>query len=285
MKRHKLFLLYSLLFCAVVSCEKPIIPGTEEKGNLTVSIMQIEQMPFGGSTTRGAISQNCTRLNFAVYDSIGTRVRQINQVSTDKNFGTAGFQLPPGNYKVVVLAHSSNGNPTMTNYRKIQFKNDDGFTDTFLCYDSIQIGDVSVNLPVSLSRIVSLCRFVISDTIPSNVSRMRFLYTGGSGAFDATTALGCVNSKQMEFFAVEPGQASTTFDLYTFLKDDQGSLHLQATAYDAKDNVLNDREFDIPMKRSQITKVSGQYFNTSTSGLTVIIGLNPEWEGEEEINY
>ena len=285
MKRHKLFLLYSLLFCAVVSCEKPIIPGTEEKGNLTVSIMQIEQMPFGGGITRGAISQNCTRLNFAVYDSIGTRVRQINQVSTDKNFGTAGFQLPQGYYKVVVLAHSSNGNPTMTNYRKIQFKNDDGFTDTFLCYDSIQIGDVSVNLPVSLSRIVSLCRFVISDTIPSNVSRMRFLYTGGSGAFDATTGLGCVNSKQMEFFAVEPGQASTTFDLYTFLKDDQGSLHLQATAYDAKDNVLNDREFDIPMKRSQITKVSGQYFNTSTSGLTVIIGLNPEWEGEEEINY
>ena len=285
MKHHKLSLLYSLLFCAVVSCEKPIIPGTEEKGNLTVSIMQIEQMPFGGSTTRGAISQNCTRLNFAVYDSIGSRVRQINQVSTDKNFGTAGFQLPPGNYKVVVLAHSSKGNPTMTNYRKIQFKNDDGFTDTFLCYDSIDIADKTVSLPVSLTRIVSLCRFVISDTIPSHVSRMRFLYTGGSGAFDATTGLGCVNSKQSEFFAVEPGQAASTFDLYTFLKEDQGSLHLQATAYDAKDNVLNDREFDIPMKRRQISKVSGQYFNTSSSGLTVIIALDPEWEGEQEINY
>ena len=285
MKHHKLSLLYSLLFCAVVSCEKPIIPGTEEKGNLTVSIMQIEQMPFGGSTTRGTISRNCTRLNFAVYDSIGSRVRQINQVSTDKNFGTAGFQLPPGNYKVVVLAHSSKGNPTMTNYRKIQFKNDDGFTDTFLCYDSIEIADKTVSLPVSLTRIVSLCRFVISDTIPSHVSRMRFLYTGGSGAFDATTGLGCVNSKQSEFFAVEPGQAVSTFDLYTFLKEDQGSLHLQATAYDAKDNVLNDREFDIPMKRRQISKVSGQYFNTSSSGLTVIIALDPEWEGEQEINY
>lgn len=285
MKHHKLFFISSLLLCLAISCEKPMIPETEEEGNLTVSIMQIEQMPFGGSTTRGELTQNCTRLNFAVYDSLGTRVRQLNQVYTDKNFGTAGFQLPQGNYKVVVLAHSSNGNPTMTNYQKIQFKNDNGFTDTFLCFDSIQIGDTPISLPVSLTRIVSLCRFVITDTIPSNVSQMRFLYTGGSGAFDATTGLGCVNSRQSEFFSVEPGKASSTFDLYTFLKDSQGSIHLQATAYDSEDNVVNDREFDIPLKRCQITKVSGQYFNTSSSGLTVIIGLNPDWEGEQEVNY
>ena len=167
----------------------------------------------------------------------------------DKNFGTASFQLEPGKYKVVVLAHSSNGNPSMTDYKKIQFKNDYGFTDTFLCYDSVEIGDTPVNLPANPKRIVSLCRFVISDTIPSDVSRMRFLYTGGSGSLDATTGLGCVKSRQNEFFDVEPGTAPTTFDLYTFLHGDEGTIHLQATAYDEEDNVLTDREFDIPLKR------------------------------------
>ena len=173
----------------------------------------------------------------------------------------------------------------MTDYKKIQFKNNDGFTDTFLYYDSIEVGDTPVNLPVNLTRIVSMCRFVITDTIPANVSQMRFQYTGGSGAFDATTGLGCVKSKQSETFSVEPGKAPSTFDLYTFLHDKEGTIHLQATAYDEKENVLNDREFEIPLKRRQITKVSGQFFNTATAGLTIIIGLDPEWEGEEGISY
>jgi len=261
----------------------PVIDGDD--GNLVISIMQIEQMPFAGGKTRAEVSDYCTRLNFAVYDSVGTRVRQINQQTDESDFGNAEFKLPHGKYKVVVLAHSSKGNPSMTNYEKIQFKNDDGFTDTFLCYDSIEVGDAPVSMPVSLKRIVSLCRFVITDTIPSGVERMRFLYTGGSGAFNAKTGLGCVKSKQTEFFPVETGKAPTTFDLYTFLHDEEGTIHLQATAYDTNDNVLNDREFDIPLKRRQITKVTGQYFNTSASGLTIVIGLDPEWEGEEEISY
>ena len=285
MIRHKAILLYVLLLCGIASCEKPFIPGSDDKGNLTISIMQIEQMPFAGARTRAEVSQYCTRLNFAVYDSLGTRVRQVNQQNDEENFGTADFQLAYGKYKVVVLAHSSKGNPAMTDYKKIQFKNNDGFTDTFLFYDSIEVGDTPVNLPVNLTRIVSMCRFVITDTIPANVSQMRFQYTGGSGAFDATTGLGCVKSKQSEAFAVEPGKAPSTFDLYTFLHDKEGTIHLQATAYDEKENVLNDREFDIPLKRRQITKVSGQFFNTASAGLTIIIGLDPEWEGEEEISY
>lgn len=94
-----------------------------------------------------------------------------------------------------------------------------------------------------------------------------------------------MKSKQSETFSVEPGKAPSTFDLYTFLHDKEGTIHLQATAYDEKENVLNDREFDIPLKRRQITKVSGQFFNTASAGLTIIIGLDPEWEGEEEISY
>ena len=286
MKRYKSFLLYGLLLCGVLSCEKPVIPGAEvEDGNLVISLMSIEQIPFSGATTRSEESEYFNRLNFAVYDSLGPQVRKSNQQSGDKNFGTATFQLEPGKYKVVVLAHSSNGNPSMTDYKKIQFKNDYGFTDTFLCYDSVEIGDTPVNLPANPKRIVSLCRFVISDTIPSDVSRMRFLYTGGSGSLDATTGLGCVKSRQNEFFDVEPGTAPTTFDLYTFLHGDEGTIHLQATAYDEEDNVLTDREFDIPLKRRKMTKVSGQYFNTSSAGLTITISLDPEWEGEEEISY
>ena len=97
-----------------------------------------------------------------------------------------------------------------------------------------------------------------------------------------------VNSTQIESFPVEAGQDSTSFDLYTYLHDTEGTIHLQATAYDADNNVVRDHEFDVPLKRRMITKFSGPYFSgssTSSSGITIVIGIDAEWEGEQEITY
>ena len=118
----------------LVSCEKPIISDENEsgatKGNLRVSIYQIEKTPFS-SLTRAAASEACTRLNFAVYDQGGSRLKQLNQTSDMADFGHASFQLEEGTYQLVVVGHSANGNPTMTNPAKIQFTNSTGYTDTF----------------------------------------------------------------------------------------------------------------------------------------------------------
>ena len=287
MKLNKSVLLFFCLigsFC-LMSCEKPDIPSGESNANLVVNVWQLEQTPFSALGTRAGMADVLTRLNYAVYDSAGKRVKQVNQQVGDKEFGTAYFQLPEGRYQVVVVGHSSNGNPTMTDPAKIQFKNNQGFTDTFLSNDTVEIGDTKVTLPVSPRRIVSLCRFVVADKMPDEVAQMRFLYKGGSGAFNAATGLGSVNSTQTEFFPVEAGQDSTCFDLYTFLHAQEGTIHLQATAYDANDNVINDREFDVPLKRRKITKLTGSYFSGSSSSLTIIIGIDDEWEGEEVINY
>ena len=282
------FVLFCLISVCVVSCEKPMFPDEagDDNPNLVVSVYQMETAIFSGASTRTEPSQLCSRFNFAVYDSDGTRIRQVNQDIDDKSFGTVGFQLPEGKYQVVVVGHSSNGNPAMTNPAKIQFKNNQGFTDTFLSNNYVEIGESEVSLPVSLSRIVSLCRFVITDPIPANVAQIRFQYKGGSGAFDAATGLGSVNSIQKASFPVESGHESTSYDLYTFLHAEEGTIHLQVTAYDANENIVNDREFDVPLKRRMITTLTGPYFTgTGTSGITIVIGINPDWEGEEVIKY
>ena len=276
-----------LLLCLfTVSCEHPEFPISVERGNLEVSIYQIEHLPFS-SLTRAEAQQAFSRLCFAVYDSLGTRVKQINQLADDKDFGTAVFQLSPAQYRVVVVAHSSDGNPTMTNPSKIQFKNSQGYSDTFSSNDTVVVVESGSKLPVSLSRITSLCRFVVADTIPKGVSKLHFYYQGGSGAFDAATGLGCVKSKQVMNFTAQAGQDSTYYDLYTFLSGDEGDLDLQVTAHDENDNVLNSREFKIPMKRRMVTRVTGNYFtgSGSTSGISITVGLNTDWEGEQEISY
>ena len=300
-----------LLVFAVFSCEKAIILEEGISGdadaNLTVSVYQIEQMPFasqnGGSEThragtRAAVTDYCNRLNFAIYEMDGSRVKQVNQTSDKVGFGTASFSLEEGTYQLVVLAHSSNGNPTMTNPQKIQFSNSLGYTDTFLYYATVTVTEEHQTLSVSLERIVSMCRFVMNDAIPAGVSKLEFYYTGGSGTFNATTGLGNVNSKQKMTFSVEQsgkaersvtaGQSGTQYDLYTFLHQQDDDITLKVTAYDATDIVLYEREFDVPMTRRKITRLSGDFFTgePGTSGdVGVVISINGDWDGQTDVTY
>ena len=288
-----------LAVVTLASCEKAIVfdddaAGTAN-GNLRVSVFQIEKTPFENFTGKTnspsrraskAASEACTRLNFAIYDQGGLRLKQVNQTSDMADFGHASFQLEPGTYQLVVVGHSANGNPTMTNPAKIQFSNATGYTDTFLCYSEVTIGEEASNHEVALNRIVALCRFVLTDeVIPSDVKKMQFYYTGGSGAFNATTALGCVNSKQTVTFDVTSGQKQ--FDLYTFLHETSDTIALKVTALDASGNVLYERDFDVPMEQNHITWLSGAFFNGSGSSSTTITGvtINTDWAGETHLTF
>lgn len=292
-KTHVYFMKVILALMVVVtmmSCEKPLIESGESKvdnskeaSNLTVSIYQIEHTPFA-SFSRTAISDASTRVNFAIYDADGTRVKQTNQQLGDADFGTASFQLAKGTYQVVVVAHSASSNPTMTDPTKIQFTNSTGYTDTFLSNQMVTIGDVHQNLSVSLNRIVSMCRFVITDNYPQEVATMRFQYKGGSGAFNAATGLGSVNSTQKLEVSAATGQKQ--FDLYTFLHSTEGTIHLTVTAHDASDNVINEQEFDVLMKQNEITWLSGPYFSDSnTQTMSMTLDVNTEWAGETHLTY
>ena len=281
-----IFALFALL--VLCACEQPLVSEekpSENENNLRVSVFEIEKTPFASHTRGESASEICTHLNFAVYTIEGTRVKQVNQTSDAANFGTASFQLEEGDYLLVVVGHSSGGNPTMTDPTCIKFTNAQGYSDTFLYCSNITIGEESVDEQVSLDRIVALCRFVITDDFPADVTRMRFYYTGGSGAFDATTGLGCVKSKQDLKFDVTSGQKQ--FDLYTFLHDTEGIIHLTVTAYDENDNILNEREFDVPMEQNHITWLSGDYFSGSGSSATTFTGItvNTDWAGETHLNF
>lgn len=268
-----------LFFCLILaSCEHPEFPE-QVKGNLEVSISSIQQR----ASSRASDEVPFSRICFAVYDPLGVRIDQINQNADDKDFGTACFQLPEGQYQVVVVGHSSSGNPTMTNPQKIQFKNGNSFTDTFLSNSQVSLGDERVKLSAAVKSIATLCHFVVTDTVPAGVTQMQFQYKGGSGAFDANTGLGCVGSTQKETFPVEPGQHDVVFDLYTFLPVAESKLHVEVKACDANDNVVIDREFDVPVKQGAATNVSSSYFS-GLSTLDITIDTDTSWGGTDIFN-
>lgn len=285
----RLFLFF-LLTCLLVACEKPILTDDESliTSNLRLNVYQLEHTPFS-MLTRSTVSEVCTHLNFAVYDMEGARQKQINQKVGDSDFGTASFELKEGSYQMVALAHSSSKNPTMTNPAKIQFSNSQGYSDTFLYYTTITIGDEPQNLSLSLRRIVALCRFIINDAVPEGITRLEFTYKGGSGHFDAKTGLGVTNSTQVANFNVEAGYQQTQYDLYTFLHNTEGTIHLKVVAYDAKDNPQHEREFDVPMEQNTITWLTGDFFTgitfTTSQSVATTITIGDAWTGEQHLTY
>lgn len=293
MSRLLLILLSLLVLCSCekVSLEEPNTASeatttTKQKGNLIVSVFQLEQTPFS-SITRAVPADACTHLNFAVYSLNGTRIKQVNQTLGDTDFGKTSFQLQEGSYRLIVVAHSSSSNPTMTDPGQIKFTNSTGYSDTFLCSGIVEIKDEPVNMNLTLERIVALCRFVITDNYPTDVLRMRFQYTGGSGAFNALAnpAVGCVNSTQTVTYEVTTGLKQ--FDLYTFpLAKEGSSIHLTVSALDGNNNVLREREFDVPVKRNEITSLTGNYFEEPTILSTVSsVNILTEWQGETQLTY
>ena len=282
-----------LAVVVLASCEKAIFADEGEtsgdaNGNLRVSVYQIEKTPFASLTRASqAASEVVTRLNFAIYDPSGSRLKQINQTSDQSGFGSCSFSLEEGTYQLVVVGHSANGNPTMTNPAKIQFTNSTGYTDTFLCYGEVTIGEEAVDYEVELDRIVARCSFVLTDeAILSDVRKMQFYYTGGSGAFNAATGLGSVASKQTVTFDVSDG-SQKQFDLYTFLHDLSDNIALKVTALDASGNVLYERDFDVPMEQNHITWLSGAFFDGSGSSSTSVTGVtvNTDWAGETHLTF
>ena len=275
--------LFLLLLCA--ACEKVNldeidqeieIPQTQNAtGNLTLHVAQLQQQTFSSDANTDA---DCSHLNYAVYDMGGTRVKQVNQKLGDKNYGTVNLHLEEGTYQLVVLAHSSDRNPTMTNLSKIQFTNAYGYTDTFLYYTKLIVTDQPQTLNLNLNRIVSMCRFVICDPIPDGVTQMKFVYKGGSGHVNAITGLGVTKSTQTVIISVQAGKKYTEFDLYTFLHNEKGQIALTATALTAFGEEYCAWEYQIPMAKNQITRLIGHFFEDADESDSWVLIPNTYFE-------
>ena len=311
----KYWLALVLALCLLTSCEKVVLdeditqPATSEaEQNVVIRIAGMDA-GWGSDLSRAlvSVSEVCTRVNFAVFKD-GQRVKYKNQVAGDEGFGTYSLTLEAGNYQILILAHSGKANPTTTNPAKLQFTNPGssggtGFTDTFYYYGNLTVGSSGTQLSINMTRATSMFRFVTTDVKPEKVKKLRFQYTGGSGALDATTGFGCVNSKQSVF--VETGDELTgktlQCDMYTFLHAETGAVTFSVEAYDKNDDRIYEREFEnVNMQRNCITQYSGKFFvsddpqtpdpqpetpkeEDTPSSFTVMV--DPEWGNVFRYNY
>ena len=288
----------------LAACEKPVIDEdlvATKNANVILHFVQFEQCSFGddvtslpyrggagvGSVTRAAtdITELCSRLNIAVFDADGTKVKTVAQKESDANFGTVGLTLTAGTYRLVVIAHNCDGSATITSTEKVTFPNNK-VTDTFYYYGDLVVTDAKQSYDLTLTRAVAMFRLVLTDeSIPSNVAKLKFYYLGGSSTFSPKDGAGCVNSKQTEIRSVPSGSpAGMSFEIFTLPHTEDDVLtKLTVTALDANDNTVKERTFEnVPVTRNQVTRYTGSFFGNGgtgqTSDGTFRLTADPDWD-------
>ena len=287
MKKY-LFIALALL---VAACEKPILDEedavTRKEANVILHMTQYEQEAFGNSGNRAAtraatdITELCSRLNIAIFDDDGTKVKTVAQKEGDASFGTVALTLAAGTYQLVVIAHNGEGSATITSTEKVTFPNNK-VTDTFYYYGDLVVTSEVQSYNLTLTRAVAMFRMVLTDEeIPCTVTKFKFYYTGGSSTFSPSAGYGCVNSKQTE---IRPVTDDGLYEIFTLPHTEEDVLtKLTVTALDANDNTVKERIFEnIPVTRNQITRYTGSFFGNGGSGQTsdgtFRLTADPDWD-------
>lgn len=281
-----------MIMMALGACEKAVFDDQQEKktvaGNVIIRASLYNIVPFD---TRAAqsVAEFSTSLQFVLFQN-GTKVKAVTQKKADANYGEVGLTLNAGTYQLLVLAHSSTGNPSVGNPEFIQFTNSIGFSDTFFYYGDIEVSEEQTEYDIRLQRATSMVRVIIQDAIPSEVKTIRLFYTGESGVFNAVTGMGgTVNSQQSIIYDVDGLTAPLTLCAYTFLRDETGSLNMTISARDANGDVKFEKELaNIPMKNHMVTEYRGKLFSESgnkSEDVAFSLTAETEWEMYQEMGF
>lgn len=276
-------IIFIALALLMVGCEKPMIDELTGKvipsdANVVLHFVQYQQEAFTRSATD--ITELCSRLNIAIFDAEGTKVKTVAQKEGDASYGTVALSLAAGTYRLVVIAHNSDGSATITSTEKVTFPNNK-VTDTFFYYGTLVVTDALQSYDLTLTRAVAMFRLVLTDDeIPSTVAKLKFYYLGGSSTFSPKDGYGCVNSKQTE---LRPVAADSIYEIFTMPHtEDDVITKLTITALDADDNALKERTFqNIPITRNQVTRYTGSFFGSGGSGSasdgSFSLTADPDW--------
>ena len=288
--RMKKWLFALAVGLVLTGCEKVVIldesEGGDTEGNVTLRMTAAGEPQH--TMTRGVpVGEVSTRLNVAVFDAGGTKIKTVAQSVGDTGFGVVRLALPEGRYSLVVVAHNGTGSATITSMEKVTFPNNK-VTDTFLYYGHLDVDGSSQSLDVEMKRCVAMVRFVLDDNGDNDIASLKFYYLGGSSTLSPVAGFGCVNSKQTEYRAWND---ASVYELFTIPHATEDVItKMTVTAYDANDNVVGEWTLtDIPVTMNRVTEYSGDLFgggghsgdDSPTGGITV----DAEWEGIDSYTF
>jgi len=298
---NSLGLISALVPLMMASCHARIHevldPDERDKVPVTICVNNLSSDEYAQTRSVVGVGQVCSNLSICIYPCEGESFDkiQINQSSSEPDFGTVSQNLTVGVHKIVVVAHNGDKNATMTNSESITFSSNTILktTDTFCWAGEVNVTQQTGTLDVSLTRATAMFRLTLTDAqIPAQVCELQFAYKGGSAAVNPFTLEGTTKSNQKESFIIQDHQAKV-FEVYTFPRFEEkngvrnpSKLEITVTAIDVYGNAVKERVLtEVPATRNRITECTGEFFAGGVLEYTNIgfagLQVEQEWAGTD----
>ncbi len=250
--------------CRNVTIHEIISEESSQKVRVNLNVASFGMIPFDDyyGMTKAQASDCCKKIHFALFQDDTREVFETQDLG-DEGFGSLALDLSVGQHLLLIVAHNGDGNPTMTKSNSVSFNNKETLktTDTFYYCQTINVtADGSNDFNLTLSRAVAKFRITIADDIPSNVVKLAFSSSGGSGNLNPLTGWGASKGPHTDEIAVSPGQK--VYEIYSFPSSENVEYKITVTAFDARGNNLTESVFEkVPMKKNQVTTYTGKLFD------------------------
>lgn len=285
-----LLLIFTFVSCSESAHEDPAGQKSHVRVELGGFLLEVDDM---GSMARAEqeLSTAATRLSFAVFNSEGTLVETIQQVSTDNTFGTVEMDLYPGTYQMVAIAHNGTSDAEIQSATSAILPGTT-LTDTFAKVQTLTVEkDKNSSLSMTLPRITSAFILKLNDTPPANLKEIQVVVnTGGFLLSQVNPSTLGINpstglaSKDWEFPHTIPVEdISKNLPLYFIGINSPSTVTVKATAY-ATDGteIISHTLSNVSLEPNRKTIASGNFFKSQGSGTFTI---NSTWATDNNINY
>lgn len=262
-------------------------PEYQAKGDTTITLsfnqMTMESMDARTrGLTRGSLS-NAKMERLDVWISDGTTTQDFHQAKTDEGFGTVTATLnKTKTYTLYAIAHKASAACTLTEgviaYPEDKVRESAWYTTTFS-------PATASSLNCAMNRITGKFSLATTDVVPEEVDHFRLTIAQTGIRFAVTGAPTEVTDRIVDYTTISRDNSGASSFATNILaaSDDATNFDITATAYDADNNIIQQRTFaDVPIRNGYITKYSGAFF--IDSGMTMSFTAS-DWVEYDETSY
>ena len=263
----------------ITACEKPVIPTEDdERAKVTFSLQgdfTLNTTPF----TRSLQADDKDMTDVWVIDYIdGDLVQTVHQSdNTASDFGTPTVPLAFGTHTLYFVA-SRGKTPTLdTTEETLTFGTP---SDTFWKAVTLTVSDnTPVTRTVSLDRIVTRMKVILSDAMPAEVAAVSLTPAEWYAGFNYTDGSPASLTEEDEHIMTIPsnyaGRTNLSFSTFGFSAATEWTADVTVKAYDGDDDIITSITIsNAPFLRNRSSDYTGSLF---TSNGVMTLSLNEEW--------
>lgn len=266
---------------------------------LDVRAFGIEQSAF----TKAGGGKDPHRIVFKAFDALGAVAYETTQASGQEDFGVLDFELSPGSYTFVAVAHdlssaalaADEGGSVAASINSAQeaVLPEADVADCFC--DTLNV-TIKPGVPfasgMTLPRVISKFKLTINDALPAGTAKIKFILNSsaaaasGNPSFDPSTGFALKDRQYVRSFDIGDGsigKSGVSLSVSLLLTAETQDIDVTAAAYDAEGNLIISHELeDVPMKLNRTTVAKGNFFSATGGGS---FSFSTDWGADEEISY